>query len=53
MATANRRRYRGPCSEAPASEHTALEAPASTVDRGGRSLRAVRSRAGALERDIE
>ena len=38
------------CSEAPASEHTALEAPASTARLGGRSLRAVRSRAGALER---
>jgi|GEM_PF-3358547 len=38
------------CSEAPASEHTALEAPASTCRYGGRSFRAVRSRAGALER---
>jgi len=41
------------CSEAPASEHNALEAPASPFDSGGsggRSLRAVRSRAGALER---
>ncbi|HQX52990.1 MAG TPA: hypothetical protein PLR25_23925, partial [Planctomycetaceae bacterium] len=41
------------CSEAPASEHNALEALASRFDNGsngGRSLRAVRSRAGALER---
>ncbi len=41
------------CSEAPASEHNALEALASRFDNGsngGWSLRAVRSRAGALER---
>jgi len=37
------------CSEAPALEHRGSEAPVS--DSGGRSLRAVRSRAGALERD--
>ncbi len=41
---------KAPCSEAPASEHTAPEAPASTAEEGGGSLRAVRSRAGALER---
>jgi len=38
------------CSEAPASEHTASEAPASTSDSGGGSLLVARSRAGALER---
>ncbi|HQX51195.1 MAG TPA: FG-GAP-like repeat-containing protein, partial [Planctomycetaceae bacterium] len=38
-------------SEAPASERTASEAPASTLKSGGRSLLASHSRAGALERE--
>jgi len=47
-------RHKVPCSEAPAWEHVALEAPASLIRNcGGRSLRAVRSRAGALERGSE
>jgi len=40
-----------PCSEAPASEHTSLEAPASGILAGGWSLLALRSRAGDPERE--